>query len=214
MYLFFDTETTGLPKKWDAPLKDLGNWPRMVQFAWQEHDKNGKVISSGDYIIKPDGYEIPEEVVRIHKIDNQKAIEEGYSLRDTLEVIKALIAKSTYLVAHNISFDEKIIGAEFLREYMDSDLAKKRRICTMEETVDFMKLPSDKGGYKFPGLADLHRKLFGEGFKNAHDAAVDIDITAKIFWELVKLKVIDPDNKKTKQPDPEPLDDGGSLSLF
>ena len=27
MYLIFDTETTGLPKRWDAPLNDLDNWP-------------------------------------------------------------------------------------------------------------------------------------------------------------------------------------------
>lgn len=27
MYLFFDTETTGLPKRWNAPVTDLENWP-------------------------------------------------------------------------------------------------------------------------------------------------------------------------------------------
>ena len=31
MYLIFDTETTGLPKNWKAPLTDFDNWPRMVQ---------------------------------------------------------------------------------------------------------------------------------------------------------------------------------------
>jgi len=30
MYLFFDTETTGLPRNWKAPVTDLDNWPRMV----------------------------------------------------------------------------------------------------------------------------------------------------------------------------------------
>jgi len=34
MYLFFDTETTGLPKKWKAPITDLDNWPRLVQLAY------------------------------------------------------------------------------------------------------------------------------------------------------------------------------------
>lgn len=213
MYLFFDTETTGLPKKWDAPLKDLSNWPRMIQFAWEEHDKNGRIISSGDYIIKPEGFEIPEDAIRIHKIDNLRANSDGYPLKDVLEVIRSLINKSTYLVAHNIAFDEKIIGAEFLREYMDSELMNRKRICTMEQTIDFMKLPANKGGYRFPGLADLHRKLFGEGFKEAHNAAVDIQITAKIFWELVKQGVIDPDQKEQKKPEP-PTDDSGSLSLF
>ena len=45
MYLIFDTETTGLPKRWDAPLNDLDNWPRCVQVAWQIHDNKGELVS-------------------------------------------------------------------------------------------------------------------------------------------------------------------------
>lgn len=33
-YLFIDTETTGLPKEYDAPYTDIDNWPRLVQLAW------------------------------------------------------------------------------------------------------------------------------------------------------------------------------------
>ena len=36
MYLFFDTETTGLPRRWNAPVTDVDNWPRLVQLAWIE----------------------------------------------------------------------------------------------------------------------------------------------------------------------------------
>ena len=32
-YLFFDTETTGLPANWQAPMSDLENWPRLVQIG-------------------------------------------------------------------------------------------------------------------------------------------------------------------------------------
>ncbi|PJB57251.1 MAG: 3'-5' exonuclease, partial [Bacteroidetes bacterium CG_4_9_14_3_um_filter_41_19] len=35
MFLIFDTETTGLPQRYDAPLTDFDNWPRMIQLAWQ-----------------------------------------------------------------------------------------------------------------------------------------------------------------------------------
>jgi hypothetical protein len=34
MYLFFDTETTGLPSNYKAPATDLNNSPRLVQLAW------------------------------------------------------------------------------------------------------------------------------------------------------------------------------------
>ena len=56
MYLIFDTETTGLPQNFNAPLSDSENWPRMVQIAWQLHDENGELIENQDYIIKPEGY--------------------------------------------------------------------------------------------------------------------------------------------------------------
>ena len=44
MYLVFDTETTGLPRNFDAPISDSDNWPRMVQIAWQLHDENGNLV--------------------------------------------------------------------------------------------------------------------------------------------------------------------------
>ena len=45
MYLIFDTETTGLPKRWDAPITDTDNWPRCIQIAWQLHDELVIVLS-------------------------------------------------------------------------------------------------------------------------------------------------------------------------
>ena len=49
MYLIFDTETTGLPKKWNAPVTDSDNWPRCIQLAWQLHDDSGKLSSSNSF---------------------------------------------------------------------------------------------------------------------------------------------------------------------
>ena len=46
MFLIFDTETTGLPRDYNAALTDLDNWPRMVQIAWQLHDKTGKLLNN------------------------------------------------------------------------------------------------------------------------------------------------------------------------
>ena len=45
-------------------------------------------------------------------------------------------------------------------------------------------------GYKWPKLSELHPKLFLSDFQEAHNAAVDITITAKCFWELKKRRVI------------------------
>ena len=125
MYLFFDTETTGLPKNWKAPITDFNNWPRLVQLAFLTFDKDGNKINSGNYIIKPDGFTIPKESSDIHRITNEKALNDGVSLSLVLENFKKSILQSDFLVAHNISFDEKIIGAEFLRVKMENFLSGK-----------------------------------------------------------------------------------------
>ena len=51
MYLIFDTETTGLPKRWGAPISDTDNWPRCIQIAWQLHDDMGKLVEHQDYLV-------------------------------------------------------------------------------------------------------------------------------------------------------------------
>ena len=59
MFLIFDTETTGLPGNWNAPLTDFANWPRVVQIAWQLHAADGKLISAESLIVQPEGFTIP-----------------------------------------------------------------------------------------------------------------------------------------------------------
>lgn len=189
MYLFFDTETTGLPRNWKAPVSDLNNWPRLIQLAYLYYDKDGKKIASGDYIIKPEGFTIPIDVSRIHGISTEKALREGKPLMDVLHQFQSIVGQASYLVAHNMSFDEKIIGAEFLRNGMPNIIQPKSRICTMEKTTDFCAI-NGPYGYKWPKLSELHYKLFGTDFEEAHNASVDISITAKCFWELKRRNLI------------------------
>lgn len=186
MYLFFDTETTGLPKNWKASVTDLNNWPRLVQLAYVFYDLNGYKISGGDFIIKPEGFTIPTEASKIHGITTERAIREGTVLLIVLHDFQTLINQAEYLVAHNMSFDEKIVGAEFLRNRMPDSTSTKRKICTMKSTTNFCAIDGPYG-YKWPTLTELHYKLFGTGFDEAHNAAVDINATAKCFWELRRL---------------------------
>jgi len=189
MYLFFDTETTGLPRNWKAPVTDLNNWPRLVQLAYLFYDSTGNLIKGGDFIIKPEGFVIPAEVSRIHGISHDKAVQEGVALSIVLKEFHSMINQAEYLVAHNMSFDEKIMGAEFLRNNMPDSLAPKKKICTMQSTTNYCKLDGPYG-YKWPKLFELHYKLFNCDFEEAHNAAVDINATARCFWELKRLKVL------------------------
>jgi DNA polymerase III epsilon subunit-like protein len=183
MYLFFDTETTGLPRNWKAPVTDVNNWPRLVQLAYLLYDYDGNKISDGDYIIKPVGFTIPAEATKIHGITHERAIKEGQPIAVVLQHFHTLIEQATSLVAHNMSFDEKIVGAEFLRNKMPNSLTSKNKICTMQSTTNFCAI-SGPYGYKWPKLSELHYKLFKTYFEEAHNAAVDITATAKCFWEL------------------------------
>ena len=186
MYLFFDTETTGLPRNWKALVTDLNNWPRLVQLAYLLFDRAGNKLSGGDFIIKPEGFVIPADVARIHGISHQRALDEGHLISAVLQDFLQLTEEAEVLVAHNMSFDEKIVGAEFLRAGLRNPLPFKRKICTMESTTSFCALPGPYG-YKWPKLSELHYKLFRTGFEEAHNAAVDINATAKCFWELKRL---------------------------
>ncbi len=186
MYLFFDTETTGLPKNWKAPVTDLKNWPRLVQLAFLIFDKNGTKLSEGNFIIKPEGFNIPADVSMIHGISHDRAVREGVSLTEVLNAFHSLIDNSEVLVAHNISFDAMIVGAEFLRMGLTNPIPSKKKVCTMESSTNYCAIQGPYG-YKWPKLSELHYKLFRTGFEEAHNAAVDINATAKCFWELKRL---------------------------
>jgi DNA polymerase-3 subunit epsilon len=189
MYLFFDTETTGLPPNYNAPLTDFKNWPRMVQIAWVYQNSSGQVVDRACHIIKPQGYSIPIDASNLHRITTNRAKQEGVELVWVLERFNKLVNESIYIVAHNISFDEKIIGAEFLRNKMTNSLQGKHRICTMEKSVNFCGLKTQYG-YKRPKLSELHWKLFECNFDGAHDAHADISATVKCFWELRRRGIL------------------------
>ena len=75
MYLFFDTETSGLPNNWNAPVTDVNNWPRLVQIAWLIFDKQGNKLAENMSVIRPNGIVIPKEASDIHKITQEEALD-------------------------------------------------------------------------------------------------------------------------------------------
>lgn len=188
-YLFFDTETTGLPLSWRAAVSDVDNWPRLVQLAFLYHDAEGNELMAGNYIIKPEGFTIPASASAIHGISNERANAEGIALQEILRKFQQLAHEADFLVAHNMSFDEKIIGSELIRAGISNFIPAKKRICTMQRATDFCRIEGPYG-YKWPKLTELYFRLFGNGFVEKHDAAVDIEATAKCFWELKRRGII------------------------
>jgi DNA polymerase III subunit epsilon len=186
MYLFFDTETTGLPKNWKAPVSDTSNWPRLVQLAYILFSEAGVQQKAFDFIIKPEGFAIPTDASRIHGITTARANSIGKPLKTVMEEFKLAVESANVIVAHNLSFDEKIVGAEFYRLQIPNPLYGKKKVCTMESTVNYCAI-SGPYGYKWPKLEELYYKIFRANFEEQHNAAMDIKATAKCFWELKRM---------------------------
>jgi len=190
MYLIFDTETTGLPKNWKAPITDTDNWPRCVQIAWQLHDEMGELIEDQNYLIKPENFEIPYESQKIHGISTELAFEDGKPLDEVLEKFNSSLKNSSFVIGHNINFDINVIGCEFYRTGIENILPSIKLLdtCT-EDTALLCELPGGRGGkYKLPTLIELHEFLFDASFKEAHNATADVEATARCFLELIRIK--------------------------
>jgi DNA polymerase-3 subunit alpha len=194
MYLIFDTETTGIPHNKTAPIADVDNWPRVVQLAWQLHDGKGKLLSQKSFIIKPNGFDIPYKAEQVHGISTKRALAEGHDFNNVLEFFTADLEKTSLLVGHNIEFDISILGAEFIRHNIELDkILKLEKVDTGIVSTEFCQLSGGIGGrLKMPRLVELHEKLFGNDFGDAHDAAYDVAATARCFFGLIKEKVVKP----------------------
>lgn len=188
-YLFFDTETTGVPKNYNAPASNTSNWPRLVQLGWILTDESGNEISSGNEIVKPEGFVIPADASRVHGITTEVALREGKPLEQVLLSFLKEAEGIKCFVGHNVSFDQRVVGAELYRLGITDTVSTARSRDTMIAATDYCKIPGTYG-YKWPKLIELHRRLFGFDFEDAHDAMADITATKKCFFEMRRRNLI------------------------
>src|SRR5574343_1143555 len=191
MYLIFDTETTGLPRSWSAPITDPDNWPRCIQIAWQLHDEMGNLIEHQDYLVQPEGFNIPYDAERIHGISTELAQAQGIPLSEVLEKFNTALSKAKFIVGQNVGFDVNIMGCEFYRLGVNSPMATLPVLDTCTEvTAELLKLPGGRGGkFKLPTLTELHSYLFNVPVAEAHNATADVEATTRCFLELIRREV-------------------------
>jgi len=189
MYLIFDTETTGLPKKWNAPITDTNNWPRCVQIAWQLHDEFGKLLEHQDFLIRPEGFNIPYDAEQIHGISTELAAQDGHELQEVLDLFNEALGKTKFVVGQNVKFDLNIMGCEFHRMGTETQLSEIQVLDTCTEKTALMcQIPGGRyGKFKLPTLTELHEELFKEPFNEAHNATADVEATTRCFLELIRL---------------------------
>jgi len=210
MYLFFDTETTGLIKKifckktnkyiLEYNPSNIDNFPRIVQLGFKHFDEERRLIKEYNEIAYPNDFIIPEASSNVHGITTEIAKEKGIDIVQILNVFLGSIEKSTYLIGHNISYDLLIVYSELIRHNVQRKLKNKPiKLCTKELTTDFCKLPpkyKSQKEYKWPTLTELHNKLFNVDFEDAHDAMGDVTAMSNCFWELIDKNIIEINNPK------------------
>lgn len=217
--LFFDTETTGIPERswnWDT---DFEQYPHVVQIAWL----HGCKVET--HIIRPDGWEIPQETVDVHGITTEYALEHGEPFASVVDMFIQDCHDAGLICGHNIHFDTSIIKANILRElgreYYDANdvenaLYKGKRIDTMRPTMKWVDARMANGRLKFPNLSELYSRCFpGESFP-AHDALEDVKAVAKclpviVELGLVELKVKEYPDEQAK-PTPEQLTNAAKIA--
>lgn len=191
MILFFDVETTGLPDKWNASYKEVNNWPRIVEFSFSLIDEFENSLLLESYIIKPVGFEIPQESTLIHNISNRKAINEGVEIDYVLNRFESFVTQADLLVAHNIEFDINVILSEFYRHSIQNSIGRVSQLCLMKSTTNFCSLKNSNGiSYKFPSLIELYHKLFRYSPEKSHSALDDVETLVKCFYELKRINVL------------------------
>lgn len=186
----FDTETTGLPKfKRITAIDKEGNWPDLVSICWRVFDNKIETFNKY-YIIKPEGWTIPEEASKIHGISHATAVKEGSNLRKVLLEFREDVLNAHMIVAHNLEFDKNVILSAF-RWRLNLPVIfwpTAAEFCTAEMTKAELKLPGNfpksKDPYKLPRLNELYEDTFKiPAPPDDHSAVRDVDVLQQILWK-------------------------------
>ena len=186
MFTIFDCASLGNPKKWSAPASDTFNWPRLLHLAWQSYDDNYQLIEEQSHLVKPAGFELDFESEDKHHLTHTELIESGQDLKQVLEWFVPVINDSSYIISHNLKYNEGVLGAEYIRKSVNHRLFETEKYCLMMECTYLCKLPKRGGGYKWPTLMKLHQKCFGEKFEKMQNALADVQATGRCYTFLMQ----------------------------
>jgi DNA polymerase III epsilon subunit-like protein len=204
--LVFDTETTGLfPKR---ELYTIENMPHITQLCFIVYDMMTKEVVKkyNKYINIPKHVEIPTFVTNLTGITREKC-DSGVRTIDALRQFYKAYRGCDAVVAHNLTFDKRMIeieiqryALEFFPEMMDAcfmfndtynELHGINVLCTGKMGRDVCnimipsKFPDGKPYKKMPKLSELYEFLFHTPLEGAHDANVDTEACLRCFVAIL-----------------------------
>ena len=179
--LFIDTETTGIPKRWNLPYSDTNNWPSAVQVSWIIYDENGIEIKRENCYIDDEDLKISARSFRVHGITKEFLSKKGQARSFVLEKLSSDIQKyQPLIIGHFTEFDIHTLSCDFYRAGLENPFQQSRFYCTMLKSKDYNLNPSEI----YLRLNQLFEFLFNEKMERSHDAMIDAEMTAKCFFEI------------------------------
>lgn len=190
--LFFDTETTGFVQH-RLPDDDASQ-PHLVQIAAKLTDDGGAIINQFSLIVNP-GVPIPPRAAEVHGITDNLAMAQGIPEASAFRLFCFLLDRADLVVAHNAAFDLAVMRCLAARE--GTGLRPVETFCTMETATPIVNLPPTEkmvaAGImkpKSPKLEECVRHFFNEALDGAHDALIDVDACARVFFHLRALSAV------------------------
>lgn len=189
----YDTETSGLPNFRDP--SDHPDQPHLVDICALLFTPEGELVDSFEAMVRPDGWSIPNEVSVIHGITNEMALEQGIPEAVAVEGFLAIANRAGLRVAHNISFDDRIMRIA-LKRFQDAWVAEAFRdapkFCTCQSTTNIVKCPptekmiaAGRGKqHKPPTVTEALKFFTGEDLVGGHRARPDAEACARVYFAL------------------------------
>ena len=168
-YIVYDLETTGTGKE----SKEV----RPVSFGYKIFE-DGKVIEQDSFLINPE-MEIEEGAIETHHITQDK-VKNAPTFKEVAPRIQKILSSGTVIGYNNKEFDDKIIANEMKRIGAKESPIKKS-IDVLEKI--YKTKVKKTSGHTLKDMA----KYFGIDVdeKSLHDAAFDVDTTAKVAQAMI-----------------------------
>lgn len=195
--LVYDTETNGLPQ-WSLPSEDPSQ-PHITQLCAELFDEHsGDTLAYMDVLIRPDGWSIPRELEDLTGITNERAERFGVPITAALSLFIRMWRLTQLRVAHNESFDARMVRIEMARELDHTDPIHDEwkagiAFCTQMKSVKLINLPptakmlaAGRKGPKSPNLGEAYRFFTGTDLVGAHNASVDVDACKTVYAGINK----------------------------
>jgi DNA polymerase-3 subunit epsilon len=199
--LAYDTETTGLPL-FSQPSSHPDQ-PRVTQIAAKLIEEETRtVLGSMDVLIQPDGWTIPDEVQKLTGITMERAHKFGVPIERALHLFMDLWGGADERVAHNESFDMRMLRIEIVRHPYFSMQAindvpfadywkAAQAYCTATNSTSILNLPptpkmvaARRNHPKTPNLGEAYEYFTGKKLVGAHNAMVDVDACIEVYYGI------------------------------